>query len=58
MFGTYHKPGKGEFPDCGTLDGETTWSIWEANVGVFKGWYKLLFPPPDTKTPDGYLDNR
>ena len=42
MFGTYHKPAKGEFPDCGTVDGETTWSIWEANVGVFKGWYGLM----------------
>ena len=42
MFGTYHKPARGEFPDCGTVDGETTWSVWEANVGVFKGWHKLL----------------
>jgi sterol desaturase/sphingolipid hydroxylase (fatty acid hydroxylase superfamily) len=41
MFGTWVRPKKGEFPDCGTLDGETTWSIWEANVGVFKGWYRL-----------------
>jgi len=41
LFGTWYKPEKGEFPDCGTIDGETTWSIWEANVGVFKGWYRL-----------------
>lgn len=58
MFGTYYKPKKGEFPDCGTIDGETTWSLWEANVGVFKGWYKLLYPPPVSTTADGYLDNR
>ena len=44
MFGTWYKPMKGEFPDCGTFDGETTWSIWDANVGVFKGWYRLLRP--------------
>jgi len=41
MFGTWYKPEKGEFPDCGTVHNETTWSIWEANVGVFKGWYRL-----------------
>jgi len=41
MFGTWCKPEKGEFPDCGTVHNETTWSIWEANVGVFKGWYRL-----------------
>lgn len=41
MFGTWCKPEKGEFPDCGTIHNETTWSIWEANVGVFKGWYQL-----------------
>jgi len=41
LLGTYHKPKKDEFPVCGMTNGETTDSIWQANVGVFRDWYKL-----------------
>jgi sterol desaturase/sphingolipid hydroxylase (fatty acid hydroxylase superfamily) len=39
--GTFHKPAPDEFPPCGTCPRELTTSIWQANTGVFREWYRL-----------------
>ncbi len=44
LFGTFYCPHKDEFPACGTIEGDQTKSMWQANFGVFIDWYRLLIP--------------
>lgn len=42
LFRTWKRPAKDEYPTCGTIDGATCWSLWDANTRVFREWYRLL----------------
>jgi sterol desaturase/sphingolipid hydroxylase (fatty acid hydroxylase superfamily) len=57
LFGTAYIPEKDEYPTCGTMDGETVWSVWEANVGVFKGWWALAHPAPKQAAAEPQLES-
>jgi sterol desaturase/sphingolipid hydroxylase (fatty acid hydroxylase superfamily) len=52
MFGTWHRPLNHEFPPCGMLDGELTPSVWQANVGVFREWWRLWKQGRPQRRPD------
>lgn len=44
VFGTYHRPKKGEWPATGLLSGEIPSGFWQANLWPFIGWWKMLRP--------------
>ncbi len=56
LFGTYVAPKPGEYPPVGLVNGEETWSLWDANTMVFRDWYGM-FQESRTKRKDKKLEN-